>query len=55
MKVGDLVRFRRQPDPATGIIVDIDKLGRLGIAWSFLDGRIGYQHPNDVEVIGAAS
>ena len=55
MQIGDLVRFRRQPDPATGVIVTIDKLGRLGIAWSFLDGRIGYQHPNDVEIIAAAS
>jgi len=58
MQVGDLVRFRRRRDehpPATGVIITIDKLGRLGIAWSFLDGRIGYQHPNDVEVIGPAS
>jgi hypothetical protein len=55
MQVGDLVRFRRQPDPATGVIVDIDKLGRLGIAWSFLDGRIGWQSRQDVEVIGPAS
>ena len=54
MKVGDLVRFRRQPDSATGIIVDIDKLGRLGIVWSFLNGRIGWQNRQDVERIGAA-
>ncbi len=55
MQVGDLVRFRLQPDPAVGVVVWIDKLGRPGISWSFLDGGIGYQHPNDVEVIGATS
>ena len=54
MQIGDLVRFRRQPDPATGIIVDIDKLGRLGILWSFLSGQIGYNHRGDVEVVNAS-
>jgi len=55
VQVGDLVRFRRQPDPAIGVVVDIDKLGRLGIAWSFLNGRIGWQNANEVEIVAAAS
>jgi hypothetical protein len=55
MQVGDLVRFCRQPDPAVGVIVDIDILGRLGISWSFLDGRIGWQSRQEVEVVAAAS
>ncbi len=54
MQVGDLVRFRQQPDPATGVIVDIDKFGRLGILWNFLNGQIGYNHRGDVEVINAS-
>ena len=53
MQVGDLVRFRCQPDPATGVILDIDKFGRVWIAWSFLDGRTGYQNADQVEVISA--
>jgi len=54
LKVGDLVRFRQQPDPATGVIVNIDKFGRLGILWSFLNGQIGYNHRGDVEIISAS-
>ncbi len=56
MKVGDLVRFRLQPDPAVGIVVEIDnspKRGRhsVAITWDFLDGQIGWQRPSTVEVI----
>ena len=56
MKVGDLVRFRQQPDPAVGVIVEIDARVRrgqhcIGIAWSFLDGQTGWQKKADVEVI----
>jgi len=54
MQVGDLVRFRLQPDPAIGVVVNIDKSGRLGIAWSFLRGQIGYNHRGDVEVVNAS-
>ena len=53
MQVGDLVRFRQQPDPAIGVIVDIDSYC-VAIAWSFLDGRIGWQSRKDVEVINAS-
>ena len=56
MQVGDLVRFRQQPDPAVGVIVEIDntpKRGRhcLAIVWDFLNGQIGWQTKDDVEVI----
>jgi hypothetical protein len=56
VQVGDLVRFCQQPDPAVGIIVEIDdtpKRGRhcVAIAWEFLDGQIGWQAKVDVEVI----
>ena len=54
MQVGDLVRFCQQPDPAIGVVVDIDKFGRLGILWSFLSGQTGYNHRGDVEVINAS-
>jgi len=54
VQVGDLVRFCCQPDPATGVITNIDKFGRVWIAWSFLGGRIGYQSAYQVEVISAS-
>ena len=55
MKVGDLVRFRQQPDPAIGLIVEI-RPGRagyhgIGIMWDFLNGQIGWQARKDIEVI----
>lgn len=58
MKVGDLVRFRQQPDPAIGIIVEVDNITNrargnhcVGIAWDFLNGQIGWQTQTEVEVI----
>ena len=59
MNVGDLVRFRQQPDPAVGVIVEVDNSPKRGshcvaILWSFLDGQIGWQTEIDVEVISAS-
>ncbi len=55
MKVGDLVRFRQQPDPAIGLIVEIRQGGPgyhgIGIMWDFLNGQIGWQARKDIEVI----
>ena len=56
MKVGDLVRFRRQPDPAVGLVVEINNKPRrgwcpVGVRWDFLLGKVGYQNPRDLEVI----
>tara|TARA_R100000152_G_C6729967_1_gene154774 strand:- start:621 stop:803 length:183 start_codon:yes stop_codon:yes gene_type:complete len=56
MKIGDLVSFRQQPDPAVGIVVEIDNTGKRGrhcvaISWSFLDGCVGWNSKADVEVI----
>ena len=54
-KIGDLVRFHQQPDAAVGVVVEVDpRLNRIGVAWNFLDGQIGWQHRIDVEVISAA-
>jgi hypothetical protein len=37
-----------------GIVVEVDpRLNRIGVAWNFLDGQIGWQHRVDVEVISA--
>ena len=59
MQVGDLVRFRQQPDPAVGVIVEIDNSAKFGlrcvaIAWDFLCGQIGWQRKNEVEVISGS-
>ena len=55
IKIGDLVRFHQQPDAAVGIVVEVDpRLNRVGVAWNFLDGQIGWQHRVDVEVISAS-
>ena len=55
IKIGDLVRFREQPDNAVGVVVEVDAgLGRVGVAWSFLDGQTGWQHRSEpVEAISA--
>ena len=54
IKIGDLVRFREQPDNAVGVVVEVDTdLDRVGVAWSFLGGKTGWQHRYDVEVISA--
>ena len=60
MQVGDLVRFRQQPDPAFGVVVEIDNITRRGhrnvaILWDFLNGQIGWQTQDEVEVISSAS
>jgi hypothetical protein len=56
MQVGDLVIFRQQPDPALGVIVEIDNSAKrgghcVGISWSFLDWQIGWQRETEVEVV----
>ena len=58
MKVGDLVRFRQQPDPAIGVVVEVDNITNrargsrnVSIAWDFLNGQIGWQTQAEVEVI----
>ena len=55
MKVGDLVRFRRQPDPAVGLVVEQRTSGLgwcpVGVRWGFLLGEVDYQNPRDLEVI----
>jgi len=57
MQVGDLVRFRQQPDPAVGVIVKIDNnrrpAGHVEILWSFLAGQTGWQRKEEIEVISA--
>jgi hypothetical protein len=55
INIGDLVRFREQPDQAVGVVVEVEPLlDRVGVAWSFLGGKIGWQYRNDVEVMSAA-
>ena len=58
MKAGDLVRFRKQPDPSTGLIVqvrlvDFARHGTyvIGVSWSFMPGTIGWQKSSQLEVI----
>mgnify|MGYP007063491500 CR=1 FL=1 len=63
MKVGDVVRYRRQPCSAIGIIVKIKKdpalytssvlVGHhsIGVAWNFMPGQVVMQRIRDLEVI----
>ena len=58
MKVGDLVRFSQQPDPAIGVIVEVDNTTNrargnhnVAILWDFLNGQIGWQTQGEVEVV----
>ena len=61
MKLGDLVRFKQQPDPARGVVVKIrehKKPGnyRFGVLWTgtgfdIMENRICWQIGDDLEVI----
>jgi len=58
MKIGDLVRFQKQPDPATGVIVqiraaDYAQHGRLivGVIWNFWPQTIVWQQVQQLEII----
>ena len=58
MKIGDLVRFKQQPDPARGIVVQVRGKGtshRFGILWTgtgfdLMENRICWQVGDDIEV-----
>ena len=54
MKVGDIVRFKSQPDPAVGIVAVIEGCQSgdhtVGIIWDFID-QLGWQRPGDIEII----
>ena len=57
MKVGDLVKFRGEDEneeaAAKGLLVEIRPSVCViyGVMWDFLNGQIGWQNENDIEVI----
>ncbi len=60
MKVGDLVRYKKQPDASLGVIVAIDTLKPnyygIRVLWQGLTPGIdiiGWQKTEDLEVIDA--
>ena len=56
MKVGDLVRFRIQPDFTVGIIVEI-KNGinygwhSVGVLWAGLEGGVHWEEKGSIKVV----
>jgi hypothetical protein len=56
MKVGDLVRFRIQPDFAVGVIVEIKNGAEygwhgVGVLWAGLDGKVHWEKENSIIVV----
>ncbi len=62
MKVGDLVRFRIQPDFAVGVIVEIKNGAEyysaaeygwhgVGVLWAGLDGKVHWEKENSIKVV----
>jgi len=56
MKIGDLVRFRIQPDFTVGIIVEIKNGAKygwhgVGVLWSGLDGEVHWEKENSIKVV----
>ena len=57
MKVGDLVKFKGEDEndegAAKGLLVEMGPsvCGMYGVMWDFLNGQIGWQNENDIEVI----
>jgi hypothetical protein len=62
VKVGDLVRFKQQPDPARGIVVKIRypdgnrRAHRFGVLWTGtgfdkMENRICWQVGDNIEVV----
>ena len=55
MKVGDMVMFKQQPDPARGVIIAVDEVGLrtlailwTGTGWDKMDGKICWQRLEDL-------